>query len=88
VLLNQILGFRKLLRLEAVVRVEFNSRFDPELRLPVSMLDMYVRPPFLSREEIKAETSNAQAVGLTTTGYLRRSISPRLCQAGQMHLQA
>ena len=60
VLLNQILSFGNLLRLEAVVRVEFNSRFDPELRLPVSMLNMDMRPPFFSREEIKAEPSNAQ----------------------------
>jgi len=45
-LLNQLLGFRNLFRLEPVIRVEFNGRFDPELCFTVSMLDMYMRPTF------------------------------------------
>jgi len=59
-LLNQLLGFSNLFRLQPVIRVEFNGRFDPELRFTVSMLDMYMRPTFFSREEIKAEASNAK----------------------------
>jgi hypothetical protein len=63
VLLNQILGFGNVLRLEAVVAVQFNGWFDPELRLPVGMLDMDVRPPLFSRKEVKAEPSNTQYRG-------------------------
>jgi hypothetical protein len=59
-LLNQLLDFGNLFRLEPIIRVEFNDRFDPELRFTVSMLDMYMRPTFFSREEIKPEASNAK----------------------------
>jgi hypothetical protein len=59
-LLNKLLGFSNLFRLEPVIRVEFNGRFDPELRFTVSVLDMYMRPTFFSREEIKAEASNSK----------------------------
>jgi hypothetical protein len=60
VLLNQLLGFCNLFWLEPVIRVEFNGRFDPELCFTVSVLDMHMRTGFFSREEVKAEASNAE----------------------------
>lgn len=59
-LLDQVLGFCDLLGFEPVVRVEFNSRFDPELRFAVGMLDMHMRPPLLAGEEVESESSNPQ----------------------------
>jgi hypothetical protein len=80
VLLNQLLGFGNLFRLEPVIRVEFNGRFDPELRFTVSMLDMHVRTRFFSREEVEAEASNAEdcrAHGYRIPESSRRSDVPR-----------
>lgn len=59
-LLNQLLGRRNLLWLEPVIRLEFNGRFEPELRFTVSVLDMHMRTRFFSREEVKTEASNAE----------------------------
>ena len=52
VLLNQILGFGHLLRLEADVPRELDCRIDAELRLAVGMLNMHVRAELFAREEI------------------------------------
>jgi len=60
VLLDQLLGFGNLLRLQPVIRVEFNGRLDPEFCLAVRMLDMHMRPQLLTREKVEAKASNAQ----------------------------
>ena len=52
VLLNQILGFGHLLRLEADVPRELDCRIDAELHLAVGMLNMHVRAELFAREEI------------------------------------
>jgi len=60
VLLDQFPGFCNLLHFQPVVRVEFNSWFDPELCFAVGMLDMDMRSRLLTREEVEPEPSNAQ----------------------------
>ncbi|MGB2714154.1 MAG: hypothetical protein WBC51_08255 [Vicinamibacterales bacterium] len=47
-LLDQFRGFGNLLRFEPIVRVEFDSRFNPELRFASGMLDMHMWPAFLT----------------------------------------
>jgi hypothetical protein len=55
VFLNQLLSFGKSLGLEAVVRVQFHRRLDPELGLALGVLHMHVRPRLLAREEVEAK---------------------------------
>jgi hypothetical protein len=40
--------------------MKFNNRVDPELRLALGVLNMHVRPPLFTREEVEPETSDAQ----------------------------
>jgi hypothetical protein len=60
VLLDKTLSFGDLLWLEAEVRRQFNGWFDPELRFAVSMLNVDVRPPLLTREKIEPKPSDSQ----------------------------
>ncbi len=91
VLPNQFLGFCNLFRLEAVVRVQFHRRVDPKLGLAVSMLDMYVRPRFLTREEVESKSSNAPVAPLTRARRGNRYWSgyccdPPSCAAGRFSI--
>ena len=60
VLLDQFLNFRNLLWLEAKIRRQLDGRIDPELRLAVRMLNMHVRPMFLTGKEIEAKSFDPQ----------------------------
>jgi hypothetical protein len=62
VLLNQPRGFSKSFRLKPVVRMKYNSRADPELRLALGVLDMDVRPSLFTREEVEPEAANAREI--------------------------
>ena len=59
-LLDHFRGFGNLLRFDPIVRVEFNRRFNPELRFAIGMLDMHMWPAFLTRKEVEPKPSNAQ----------------------------
>jgi len=60
VLLNELFGFRDLLRLQTVVRGEFDRRIDPELGFTARALNMDVRRPFFAREEVEPEPLDSQ----------------------------
>jgi hypothetical protein len=71
VFLNQFLSIGESLGLQAVVRVQFHGRFDPELGLALGVLHMHVRPWLLAREEVEPEPLDAQD---------RRTHSDRIAQ--------
>jgi hypothetical protein len=48
VFFNQLLSFCESLGLEAVVRMQFHSRLDPELGLTLGVLHMHVGPRLLA----------------------------------------
>src|SRR4030095_4684697 len=60
VVLCQLLRLGASLRLEAIGRMQFHSGFDPELCLTLCVLHMYVRPRFLSREEVEPKPLDTQ----------------------------
>ena len=53
---DQSLGRPNLTVVQAVILRQFNLRLKPELRFPVSMMHMHVKPGFLAREEKEPES--------------------------------
>ena len=58
--LDQLLSFCESPGNEAVVRVQFHGRLDPELGLALGVLHMNVRPWLLAREEVEPKPLDAQ----------------------------
>jgi len=75
VLLDKFLCFREPLRLEAVVRMQFHSRLNPELGLALGVLDVHVRTSLLARKEVEPKPLNAQD---------RRTHSDRIAQTARL----
>ena len=59
-LLDQNLCLSDVLWLEVEVCGELDDRIDPELGFAFGVLNMNVRPPFLTREEVEAKPPNAK----------------------------
>src|SRR3972149_506372 len=60
VFLNQRPRFCESFGLEAVARVQFHGRLDPELRLALGMLHVHVRAGLLARKEVEPKPLDAQ----------------------------
>ena len=60
VLLDQNLCLSDVLWLDVEVCGELDDRIDPELGFAFGVLNMNVRPPFLTREEVEPKPPNAK----------------------------
>ena len=66
-LLNQLRRLCQLFGFESVVGVKLHDRFNPELGLAVSVLDVNVGSRFLAREEVETVPANPKNRGTHPT---------------------
>jgi hypothetical protein len=60
VLLDNLSGVLEKVGLEAVIDGQLDRRVEPELCLPISVLDVHVRSRFLAGEEVEAESPDSK----------------------------
>ncbi len=79
-LLNQMKDSVDLARAHAVALRQFDTRLKPELRFAAGAAHVDVHPRLLAREEVEAEPTFADTVGLTLRSYRQpsRIVRPRL----------